>query len=221
MDYNNFLQNNNTHSNNLQSPQMNQPLSNALYNNVNASCSYTDYFPAVDNNIIPASNTYEQQLSFANGGHAISTTPYAPQYIGQNIFPSPLGSLVTTVNSSQINHSGVFRFEIPGFEIFIVPTYSPYTNSNDLNMQNPPQRDITSTAQSLFYAPQGVFRFEIPGFKIIIIPTSSPYVNLNNLNMQNQPQQNYVPSNIVPSNLQNQFQQNSNDAFINFNNFHG
>ncbi|RIA98588.1 hypothetical protein C1645_812653 [Glomus cerebriforme] len=79
-----------------------------------------------DNNIISASNNYEQILSFANGEHAaitarsLSYAHHATQYTG---FPS-LGSLDTIAISSQTNHSGVFRFEIRGS----ILTSSPYAN---------------------------------------------------------------------------------------------
>ncbi|RIA98585.1 hypothetical protein C1645_749763, partial [Glomus cerebriforme] len=51
MDYNSPLHNNNTYPNNLQSPQMDKPLSN-VYNSVNTFCDHTDHFPVADNNII-------------------------------------------------------------------------------------------------------------------------------------------------------------------------
>jgi hypothetical protein len=101
---------------------------------------YSDYSSAAGDNMASSSYTarnYEQQqpmLSFLSSEHANSATQplyYAPQYADQYI-SSPLNTLN---NSSQ---SGIFRFEIPGFNIIIVPTSSPPAN---LDMHNQFQHD--------------------------------------------------------------------------------
>ena len=74
-------QNGNGFNSYSQQPQLGQPLSNVLHDNVNASCSYSDY--SATDNIIPASHIYtpsnyeQQQATFPN---ANSTMSYAPQY---------------------------------------------------------------------------------------------------------------------------------------------
>lgn len=161
MDYYNTLQNNdefNNYSNNLQPLQMDQPLSNTLNNNVNSSCDYSD-FSIMSNNNIPTSymaNNYEQQqslLSSVNNENHTATTQslsYEPQYTSHDghIISSPLNSLNMITNSSQINRSDIFKFEIPGFKIVVIPTSSttssPYTNLNNFDTQNQVQQGYTS-----------------------------------------------------------------------------
>ncbi|GBB95793.1 hypothetical protein RclHR1_02610030 [Rhizophagus clarus] len=174
MNCDNSLRNNASYSNNLQSSQsfqMEQPSLNTLYNTSN----YNDYSSATDNDNVPASYT-EQQHTFSFVGDEHATTriaqplPHAPQY---------------------------------------APQYNSYSypSLNSINM-------IPNSSE--------VFRFEIPGFKIIIIPNSSPYSSLyTNLDNLDQPRQVFTPPNIVIDNSQTQLQQNSNESFINFNNFHG
>jgi hypothetical protein len=163
MDHYNALQNNDDFTNNLQPLQMDQPLSNTLNNSVNSSCDYSD-FSITSNNIIPTSyttaNDYEQQQqqqqqqqsifsSVNNENH--TTTTYEPQYTNHTNHissPSPFNSLNMVTNSFQINHSDVFKFEIPGFKIVIIPTFSTtssYTNLNNFDEQNQFQQGYTST----------------------------------------------------------------------------
>ncbi|RIA92267.1 hypothetical protein C1645_820958 [Glomus cerebriforme] len=187
MDYNNPLQNNNTHPNNLQSPQMNQYLSN---DNVNASCSYTDYFPTADNNIIPASNTCEQQLSFANNFTIPTSFPYAnlndlnvrnqsQQDIPLNIFTN--NSQISFANSGHTSSTAQFLSYAHH-----APQYTGYDHQNIF----PTLGSFDTIANSSQTNHPRVFRFEIPGFEIIIKSTTFSYANLNNLDMQNQPTQN-------------------------------
>ena len=56
-----------------------------------------------------------------------------PQHTLQNPSSTPLNSLNTMIaNPSQ---SEIFRFEIPGFRIIVIPTSSPFANLTDLDAQ--------------------------------------------------------------------------------------
>jgi hypothetical protein len=123
----------------------NNPLQNYFNDNaqpmIQTEQSGSDYFSAVGDNITSSSyatSNYEQQpeysaFSFLNNGNAQPLSS-AQQYTDQNI-SSTLNSLNTMIaNSSQ---SEIFRFEIPGFQIIIIPT-SPHAN---VDMQN--QQDYT------------------------------------------------------------------------------
>ncbi|RGB43896.1 hypothetical protein C1646_749104 [Rhizophagus diaphanus] len=151
MDYYNTLQNNdefNNYSNNLQPLQMDHTSNN----NVNSSCDYYD-FSITSNNNIPTSymtNNYEQQQSLfssINNENQTTTTQsfsYEPQYTSHTShdshITSPLNSLNMITNSSQINRSDIFKFEIPGFKIVVIPTSSTisssYANLNNFDTQN-------------------------------------------------------------------------------------
>ncbi|EXX72149.1 uncharacterized protein OCT59_013254 [Rhizophagus irregularis] len=116
-----------TEFNNLQSTVI-QPghSSNINYNDVNANSS--------DNNFptFYTDTNYSDQQPISNEN--ISTpivSSYAPQYVGpqqpiENI-PSPLGSFnMTTIHPSQ---SEIFSFDIPGFKIIVIPTFSQQDNT--------------------------------------------------------------------------------------------
>ncbi|GBC10656.1 hypothetical protein RclHR1_00980033 [Rhizophagus clarus] len=153
-----YSQNNDSYySNNLQSPQsfqMEQTSLNTLYNTSN----YKDYPSATDNDIVLSSYTEQQQpmFSFVGDEHATTRTtqpsPYAPQYNSHNSYDNydnsfQLNSFNMIPNSSQ-SHSEVFRFEIPGFKIIIIPNSSPYsslyTNLDNLDAQIQSQQVFTS-----------------------------------------------------------------------------
>ena len=163
MDHNNPLQNDihngfidnggfNSYSSNL--PPTNviqeQPSSNTSYNNLTTSYDFSaaSY----------AANNYEQQPMFYNE-HATSTLQSYPtnsSNSGHNVNSSPL------INFPQINNPEIFRFEIPGFKIVVVPTTlttSPCSNLTNLNMQNHLQDHtfsniITYNSQSQFQQQQ-------------------------------------------------------------------
>jgi len=152
MDHNNPLQNYNGYSQPPQTPQMEQPLNEILF--TNTSYSYTDYFPATDNNTISASytiNNYEQSPAFSFVNNA-STTP-TTQSASQNI---PHSSSSESLNTAIANNS--YHFEIPGFKIIIIPTTTttPYANLNNSNTQNQFQQDnvplniVTNNSQIQF-----------------------------------------------------------------------
>lgn len=130
--------------------QMRQPSSNVPCNNTNFSATPTMSY---------ISNNYEQQatFSFINNQYATSTTSttqyhstttsYVPQYIGHNAnqnSPQFIQNISPPFNFPQINNPQMFRFEIPGFEITIVPTSSPFVNLNNLDMQNHFQQDLSN-----------------------------------------------------------------------------
>ncbi|CAB4397540.1 unnamed protein product [Rhizophagus irregularis] len=108
----------------------------------------------MNNDIVPTSYTQQKQpmFSFASDENTTAGTtqllPHAPTapYDSYNI-SSPLSSLNMIYNSSQ-SHSEVFRFEIPGFKIIIIPNSSPhsslYANLDNLDIQNQSQQAFTS-----------------------------------------------------------------------------
>ena len=65
----------------------------------------------------------------------------------------PDNSLNMTFNSPQIP-SGIFRFEIPGFQIVVIPTSSPFADLNDSDMQLQFQQDDFSSYASSICPPQ-------------------------------------------------------------------
>jgi hypothetical protein len=81
----------------------------------------------------------------------LSNSPHPPQhfsqYNGQNAPYSSTPNSLDVTNSSRINHSGIFTFDIPGIKIIIIPIFPPMTN----------------TSQS------EIFTLDIPGSKVIII----------------------------------------------------
>ncbi|RIA98582.1 hypothetical protein C1645_812646 [Glomus cerebriforme] len=86
-------------------------------------------------------------VPFANNERANQTTQpssYTPQYTGDQhqSISLPVESLNMIANNSyQTNPFEIFRFEIPGFKIIIIPTISSYVNLNNLDMQNQLQPD--------------------------------------------------------------------------------
>ena len=142
----NTLQNNHTftETDNLQqSTTIIQPLqensSNVNYNSVNTDPSVMNDMN--DNNIFPTfytNDNYSDQQPSSNED-IISTTrsfptiafPCAPQYdhLPQSIenIPSPFNGLnMTTINPSQ---SEIFSFDISGFKIIVIPTFSQQDNT--------------------------------------------------------------------------------------------
>ncbi|CAG8700667.1 uncharacterized protein OCT59_013255 [Rhizophagus irregularis] len=114
--------------------------SNINYNDENVNSS---------DNIFPSfyTNTDNSEQQPTSNEHIASTpTPisssYTPQYVGpqqpiENI-PSPLGSFnMTTIHPSQPE---IFSFDIPGFKIIVIPTFSQQDN-NHLNYSS----NITNT----------------------------------------------------------------------------
>jgi hypothetical protein len=85
--------------------------------------------------------------SSINSGHSTSTaiqsylsnSSYTPQQSNYYVNSSPLN----------INNPRIFRFEIPGFEIVVIPTTptTSFSNSANLNMQNQFQQDQTQFQQ--------------------------------------------------------------------------
>ncbi|RIA82761.1 hypothetical protein C1645_834868 [Glomus cerebriforme] len=158
MNHNNPLQNNvnNTHDrfvdnrfNNYSSTSTN--VINMEQHSTNSLCNYTDFSATEGNNMLAsyATNNYEQQttFSFLNNEHVISTTQsystitssYAPQYIDHNVNQNPPQYIQNTsqpLNFPQTNNSQIFRFEVPGFKIIIIPTTSSILTSLDMQIES-------------------------------------------------------------------------------------
>ncbi|CAB4477385.1 hypothetical protein RhiirA5_428562 [Rhizophagus irregularis] len=157
MSQNTFQNNQNgptfTEFNNLQSTVI-QPgqSSNINYNDVNINSSdnnFPTFYTNANNSVQqPASNEYIASIS----NPIVSS--YAPQYVGlqqpiENI-PSPLDSFnMTTIHpsqSSQSSQSDILSFDIPGFKIIVIPTFSQQENAY-LNYSS---SDITNTQFTQF-----------------------------------------------------------------------
>ncbi|CAB4419012.1 unnamed protein product [Rhizophagus irregularis] len=76
----------------------------------------------------------------------------ATQPIPQNV-PHFIQNSSSPFDISQINHSEIYMFEIPGIKIIIIPTFPSMINSSQTNNSE-------------------IFTFDIPGSKVIIIPLS-------------------------------------------------
>jgi hypothetical protein len=122
MDQNNLLQNN--FNDNAEFDSYSQPMIQT------EQPGYPDYFSTAEDSAFYTTSNYEQQpensaFSFPNNGNA-QPLSNAQQYADQNI-SSPFNPINTTIaNSSQT--AEVFRFEIPGFKIIIIPTSSSLAN---------------------------------------------------------------------------------------------
>ncbi|GBC04504.1 hypothetical protein RclHR1_00570060 [Rhizophagus clarus] len=147
----NTLQNNQndltfTELNNLQ-PTVVQPEHSSLninYNNVYDNLSYNNNFPT----FYTSNNHFDQQPSTSNGNIASTSvvSSYAPQHyvdpqqpIRTDTVPTENILNMTTINPSQ---SEILSFDIPGFKIIIIPTFSQqdniylnYSSSDILNTQ--------------------------------------------------------------------------------------
>jgi hypothetical protein len=99
---------------------------------------------SLNNTSYTISNHEQQQpvYTFLNNDSATQPLSYAPQYIDQ----TPLNSL-----NAMIVQSEIFRFEIPGFKIIIIPASSPLAN---LDMQNQQDYTYLNPTTSLVGQPQ-------------------------------------------------------------------
>jgi hypothetical protein len=114
--------------------QTRQPSSNIPCNHTNFSATPISYI----------SNNYEQQAMFYNQytttttsttQYYSTTSSYAPQYI-DNYVNQNTPQFNQNIPPPQTNNSQIFRFEIPGFKIIIVPTSSSsFVNLNNLDME--------------------------------------------------------------------------------------
>src|ERR1043165_3752107 len=115
MNQNNPLQNNTTGFNNYP-----QPSTNMIQME---QSDYSDYLFTTDDNVISDSyitSNYGQQQFEQSERSAFSLDSTSTT---QSLYYTPnqeISSLNT--NSSQANNSEIFRFEIPGFKIIIIPT---------------------------------------------------------------------------------------------------
>ncbi|PKC12191.1 hypothetical protein RhiirA5_464773 [Rhizophagus irregularis] len=129
--------------------------------NFNASCNYNN------NNSYPTMNGDVSSVSYSNtpGNFPMSSQSYPiassdpplflPQYIAQNApqFVQNNSSPSSMTDSSQINHTKIFTFEIPGIKIIVIPTFPLMINSSQTNNSE-------------------IFTFDIPGSKVIIVTLS-------------------------------------------------
>jgi hypothetical protein len=104
-------------------------------------------------NITMPSQSFPTTSSYTNTlGNVNTPSQYFPtassdsphQYTQQNISP---------FNTSQINHSEIFTFDIPGIKIIVISTFPPMINSSQTYHSE-------------------IFTIDIPGSKVVIIALS-------------------------------------------------
>lgn len=108
-------------------------------NNILAIMS-SNYVAIPDSNdsnyvVIPDPNNEQQYISTSHS-YTSTISSYVPdQYPMQHVqnIPIQVTPLNMNVNFSQTNRSEVFRFDIPGFQIIVIPVSSPSNNSDMLN----------------------------------------------------------------------------------------
>ncbi|GBC07319.1 hypothetical protein RclHR1_00740002 [Rhizophagus clarus] len=152
---------NNGFNNNLQSQTTDTRVenSNIYYNDTNTPCNHNNGYPMINGGDFsaPYTNAPGNVINSNLSSQSYPTTSSVPhifsQYIGQNVpYSSPFNSLGMT-NSSQINHSETFTFDIPGIKIIVISTFPSMTNSSQTNHSE-------------------IHTFDIPGLKVIIITLS-------------------------------------------------
>ncbi|GBB83431.1 hypothetical protein RclHR1_10150008 [Rhizophagus clarus] len=160
MDNNPNLIINNGFNNNLQSQTTDTRAENSNINyDTNTPCNHNNGYPMINGGDFSApytnapGNVINSVLS-SQSYPTMSPVPHiSSQYIGQNVpYFSPLNSLDMT-DSSQINHSETFTFDILGIKIIIISTFPSMTNSSQINHSE-------------------IHTFDIPGLKVIIITLS-------------------------------------------------
>ena len=117
-----------------------QPL-NVPWDAVNVVYNYTNDL-AVNDNILPAPHaTTPMNYDFATQSSCneyYRNNSIAEQVSIQNPLQFATSSLPdNSFNPSQIpiNYSEIFRFVIPGFQIVVIPTSSPFADLNDFDIQ--------------------------------------------------------------------------------------
>jgi hypothetical protein len=135
-----------SYNNNNSYPMMNDNVSSASYTNTYGNVTMSSQYYPTSSSDRPPQYTQQQtnvenniQQQFFDTTQPI--TQNVPHFVQNN--PSPF-------NASQINHSEIFTFEIPGIKIIVIPTFPPIINSSQPNHSE-------------------IFTFDIPGSKVIII----------------------------------------------------
>ncbi|RIA89312.1 hypothetical protein C1645_825077 [Glomus cerebriforme] len=202
----------NNYSNGLQQLTEVIQTGNQVYdNNLDTSYTYTVPSSVINNGIFPAPlNTFTSSDPSFNT--ASSTLQYcAPQYInsdtnGQVSNHSHSDNSRNKLHSSQpqINQCGVYKFEIPGFEIIVRPKSNPMINLNNLGAQS-------HSSTNSYYSPTTVMSSQlnqnqnyIPSVENSANESYANSVNsMNIMNMQNI----YNDQPFFTDNSQSQFQQ--------------
>lgn len=130
-------------SNNLQ-------LTNLQVDNHNTFCDYSNSLSVTDNRIL--------QAPFVNAPNTVSSASQYYPHTSQNNTNTNgqqasnhflnLSNTVFDSSQLQVNQYGVFKFEIPGFEIIIRPKSNQIVDFNNLNMQSHSSVDSYSSGMS-------------------------------------------------------------------------
>ncbi|GBC07474.1 hypothetical protein RclHR1_00750008 [Rhizophagus clarus] len=92
---------------------------------------YDDNFATTNDNIMQETNMNEQNFS-----------QYTPQHIDQDVNEQILNQEPPQhYPQYDINYPQIEFIEIPGYKIIIIPTFSPYKNLNNLDIQEQNQND--------------------------------------------------------------------------------
>ncbi|RGB40361.1 hypothetical protein C1646_663925 [Rhizophagus diaphanus] len=158
MDNNNFNFINDGFNNDLRPTTSDSQNPNVNYN---ASYNYNNNsYPTMNGDVSSAvsySNTPGNFLMSSQSYPIASSDPplFLPQYIAQNApqFVQNNSLPSSMADSSQIIHTKIFTFEIPGIKIIVIPTFPLIINSSQTNNSE-------------------IFTFDIPGSKVIIITLS-------------------------------------------------
>ncbi|RGB40350.1 hypothetical protein C1646_799864 [Rhizophagus diaphanus] len=146
------------YNNNNNYPTMDDNVSSASYTNTSgnvtmSSQSYSTTSSDPPHPLVPQYTQQQiqqvQQPGYNQNGENNNIQPITQNvshFIQNNSNSSPF-------NTSQINHSEILTFEIPGIKIIVIPTFPPMLNSSRTNHSE-------------------IFTFDIPGSKIIIITLS-------------------------------------------------
>ncbi|RGB40352.1 hypothetical protein C1646_753422 [Rhizophagus diaphanus] len=145
--------------NNNSYPMMNDNVSSASYTNTSGNVTmFSQSYPTTSSDpphpLVPQYTQQQtQQVSVENNiqqqffDTTQPITQSVPHFIQNNSSPSSMA------DSSQINHTKIFTFEIPGIKIIVISTFPPMINSSRTNHSE-------------------IFTFDIPGSKVIIITLS-------------------------------------------------
>lgn len=116
------------------------------YNDVNVSYSsrYTGFSTMDDNILSPPAYTPVVPANYIANEQQFQFMPNSSQYIYHaNNEPMQRIQNIPISPNMNVNHPEIFRFDIPGFQIVIIPVSSPLACLNNLNMQDQFQHDHT------------------------------------------------------------------------------
>ena len=170
-----------------------QPSLDIPYDSVNATCSYPNDF-VMNDNIVPVLHTTTSMTPFTIDGcvdwyptssdevqdnHNTDIEQNHPQSVVNTTSSLPDNMTPQIQTSMAANNPEIYRFVIPGFQIVVIPTSSPFAVLNDFDMQYQFQQDHTFSSQS-YQDVSGVREstmYETPGGSSVNIHQSQHHHN--------------------------------------------